>query len=272
MHKDILKRVLIIALLLTLLTQTTVLAAEPEYSYSQKVYVHDLANLLTNEEEQELEELAAYYCTDFDLNVLFLTMDDADGKSTMQYSDDYMDNVFPIGVENNIAFVIDMDNREYYINTMGVAITKLSDDEIDIALDEAYPEMSSGNYYGAFKDMATYCLSEITGKSSLMMNGLFAGLLTAMIACAIIAAIPTAIIVIWLILAHNSANKTQSATKYLSNENYAVINKDEVLIRSYETVQIGYYRPKSSSSGGSRSGSSHRSSSGRSHGGGGRRF
>jgi uncharacterized membrane protein YgcG len=118
--------------------------------------------------------------------------------------------------------------------------------------------------------MATYCLSDITGKSEAMMNGVLAGIISMMLSNSLYSAIPTIIVTIALIIKHNAANKAQSSTKYLSNENYALIDKDEVFVRDYETVQRDYYKPKSSSS--SSGGSSHMSSSGRSHGGGGRRF
>ena len=262
MRKKLISRIIILAMFFIMVVPTLTAHAVGDYQEEQHVYVHDLAGLLSSSEEQELKGLAESYCENFNLNVLFLTTDDAKNKSTMVYSDDYMDALFPTGVENNIAFVIDMDNREYYINTMGIAIEKLDDVEIEQALDRGWSYMLNGDYAGAFKAMAKYCLADVTsGWGSTMLS-----LLTASIPFALII---TAITIVVLITRHNAANKTQSGAKYLSKENYTIVHKDEIFVRSYETVQKDYYRPKSSSSG---CGSSHSSSSGRSHGGGGRRF
>ena len=130
MNKKILYKIIIPIMLFILTVPMVTVYAVDEYSEDQQVYIHDLASLLNSSEEQELRELAESYCENFDLNVLFLTTNDANNKSTMVYSDDYMDDLFPVGVENNIAFVIDMDNREYYVNTMGIAIDKLTDAEL----------------------------------------------------------------------------------------------------------------------------------------------
>ena len=70
-----------------------------------------------------------------------------------------------------------------------------------------------------------------------------------------------------IILNHRKANQTVKSTHYMSSEDYKVVGKREKHVRSYDTVQRGYYASSSSSGG-----SSHSSSSGRSHGGGGRRF
>lgn len=268
-RKTILRAFALILITMLVLPITTVNASE--YNSDQSVYIHDHAGLLTATEEDELKELAEYFCKDWNLNVLFLTTNNTNGKSTLTYSDDYMDDLFPVGVENNIAFIIDMDNRQYYINTMGIAISQLSNYEIDIALDKAFGAMKAGNYGRAMEKMATYCLSNITGKSAMMAGGLLSGIIAFMLSGALWALIPTAIVVVVLISKHNAANKQQTATRYMSSENYTIIDKDEIFVRSYDTVQHNYYKPKSSSSG-SGGGSSHRSSSGRSHGGGGRSF
>lgn len=267
-------RIVILALIFAMLMPITVaFAVESDYPSMQRpmqhVYVHDNANILNQSEESRLTNLAMKYVNAFELNVLFLTIDDADGKSTVRYTDDYMDDFFPVGVEDNIAFVIDMDNREFYINTMGIAIERLTDEDIEKALDKAEPSMKREHYAKAFEKMADFCLDLIVNGESarfgedFVYNMLHIG--------AIIAAIITAIVVIVLVVEHNVANKALSATKYVAKEDYKVIDKSETMVRIYDTVQKNYYKPKTSS-GGRSGGSSHRSSSGRSHGGGGRRF
>ena len=51
---------------------------------------------------------------------------------------------------------------------------------------------------------------------------------------------------------HNSANKQLAAQRYLTEGGYyKVLDKQEVFERTYETVQRGYYKQKTSSNGGS---------------------
>ena len=235
-----------------------------------QIIVDDLANLLSSEEEDLLVERAKDRLGSKNYNILFLTYDDADGYSTMVYSDNYMDDLFPAGTENNIGFIIDMDNREIYINTMGGAIQSLSDYEIEEGLDVGYNYVSEQEYFECLDGMAAYAIPRLGGgynadgslsNSSKVVNGLKTGLVPS--------ALITAVVVGILAISHNKANKSINSNTYVGRDDYNLINKKEKYNRTYETVQKDYYKPKSSSSGG---GSSHRSSGGRSHGGGGRRF
>ena len=255
-----------VVLFATMLMPVTV-HAETE----SQIIVDDLANLLSSEEESLLVERTKDRLGSKNYNILFLTYDDAEGYSTMVYSDDYMDDLFPVGTENNIGFIIDMDNREIYINTMGGAIQSLSDYEIEEGLDIGYNYVSEQEYFECLDGMATYAIPRLGGgynadgtlsAGSKALNGLQAGFIpSALVAAAVVG---------FLAISHNKANKSINPNTYVGKNNYNLINKKEKYNRTYETVQKDYYKPKSSSSGGG--GSSHRSSSGRSHGGGGRRF
>ena len=249
----------------------TAFAASQSYGNST-VYVDDLGDLLSISEENDLMTYFGGLFADRSYNILFLTTNDADGKSTMVWSDDYMDSKFPYD-ENNIAFVIDMDNREIYINTMGNATLCLTDNMIDKALDKGYNYISDYQYYDCLKAMADYCETKLndnpgTGaRDDDTMDVIAEGAINGLIPGGVV----TGILCFILVMNHNKANKVQSATAYIGKDNYEVKDKNEVFVRSYERVHHDYYKPKSSSSGGG-GGSSHRSSSGRSHGGGGRRF
>ena len=161
--------------------------------------------------------------------------------------------------------MVDMQNREIYINTMGKAIDSLSDMMIQKALDKGYAYVVAADYYNTLKEMSVYCLDRLENPLT-WMEGLWGNMLE----LSVWALITVGIIAVFAVLGHNAANRTISATKYLSREDYKVVGKKEKHVRSYDTVERGYYRSSSSSGGGG--GSSHRSSSGRSHGGGGRRF
>ena len=130
------------------------------------VYIHDDASLISGLDHEKLLDVVAQYSEKISFNILFLTYDDAQGKSTKVYSDDYMDNLFPYRAHDNIAFVIDMDNREYYINTMGNAIEWLNDEEIDKALDKGYDDIVEEEYARCLQKVADYCLKELAREQS----------------------------------------------------------------------------------------------------------
>ena len=274
-RKSLFKMIVTWGIMLLVLSMMVLnVSANELYENSEAIYVHDHADILSEKEELELEELARSLIGDFELNVLFLTSNDSQGKGIVAYTDDYMDHLFPVGIEDNICFVICMDIRKYDINTMGIAIEQLNDSEIKNALDKAEPSMISGDYCQALTKMASYCIPNIIGNKVATQEGVLQNLLWAMFAPFPLTAaiIFTIILIVILLSKHNSANRITSASAYMSDEDYEILNKNAVYLNSYETVQHDYYRPKESSGGGSSGGgSSHTSSSGRSHGGGGGR-
>ena len=105
--------------------------------------VFDYADLLTEEEEEDLRYLSEEF-EQYDMSVIFLTTSNAEGHTSRTYSDDFYDdnNFKPDGV----LFLIDMDNREIYVNTVGVGIDIIDDDEIEEILDAGYMYVGDGEY------------------------------------------------------------------------------------------------------------------------------
>lgn len=119
---------------------------------AETVYVYDHADLLTIEEEEELQSYAEVMNDIWKMNFLVITTDDAEGKSSMEYADDFYDAQFPEESEiDGVAYLIDMDHREIYLSTSGLAIRYLTDERIDIILDAAFECVADGDYYGTFK-------------------------------------------------------------------------------------------------------------------------
>ena len=125
-----------------------------------KVYVVDDAKLLTDEEEKALCTELFELCENINYNILFFTYDDAHGATTQNYTDTYMDMLFKSS-NDNIGFIIDMDNREIYINTMGTAITRLNNVEIEQALDVGFEHISNDEYAECLLSMAKSCLERM---------------------------------------------------------------------------------------------------------------
>jgi hypothetical protein len=124
------------------------------------VLIHDNANLLSDNEEKELFDSFSNRCSGLGYNVLFLTIDNTNGQSTKTYTDNYMDQLFS-DYNHNISFIIDMDNREIYINTMGNAIKSLDDKDIENALDVGFAYVCECKYTECLAAMADYCINKL---------------------------------------------------------------------------------------------------------------
>lgn len=223
--------------------------------------VFDYADLLSETQEEELREYAAKY-EKYDISVIYLTTDDTGGYSSMTYSDDFYDT-HPF-LPDGVLFMIDMDNREVYINTVGKCINWLDDDIYDI-LDDTYIYASDGDYFRCLKETSKQACRIIESHTNPLIGAIRPSSVVLLIALGI-----TVVILIILLIKHNKANRKIMAERYMGST-FVVNNKDVVYMGCRQEVIRGYYEQKSSSGGGG-GGSSHRSSGGVSHGGGGRSF
>ena len=109
--------------------------------------VHDLAGLLSDAEVDDLEELLNDLSIYYGLEFVFVTTDDAEGLSSMEYADDFFDYNYGYGSgESGVLCLVDMDNRQIWISTTGIGITYLNDADIEYILDEVYPYLVDGDY------------------------------------------------------------------------------------------------------------------------------
>lgn len=230
--------------------------------------VFDYADLLTTEEEDALRNLSKEYEA-YNMSAIFLTTADAEGKTSMAYSDDFYDN-------NNfksdgVLFMIDMDNREVYVNTVGMGITIISDYEVERILDAGYTYVGNEQYFECLRGMSNYTYGVIDNyeESQEAVSELQWSKPAEIVLTVISGSLPAPIIVIIVLtVKHKKANRQISAENYMGSD-FHVKNKDVSYMGCRQEVLRGYYRQQSSSGGG---GSSHRSAGGISHGGGGRKF
>lgn len=129
-------------------------------SFAAEIKVYDFASLFNLDEVENLQEAATSLAEKYQMDVGIVTTDDAQGKSAMDYADDFYDqNDFGYGVDKDgVLFLIDMDNREIYISTCGKGISYFTDLRISQMLDSIYYFVSDGNYY----DAATDFLDQVT--------------------------------------------------------------------------------------------------------------
>ena len=78
-------------------------------------YVEDAAGLLTQEEIDDLQSEAERLYELYGRDVVIVTTNDTDGKSAMEFADDYFDyNGYS---DEGLLLLVDMGNREWWIST-----------------------------------------------------------------------------------------------------------------------------------------------------------
>ena len=114
--------------------------------------VYDEAGLLTEEERVALSEQVNVLREKTGWDIFAVTIDNANGKSSMAYADDLYD-AQTAEDSNGVLALIDMDNREIYLSTCGEAIRYLEDARIDAILDDAFSYVVDGDYAGCLSTM-----------------------------------------------------------------------------------------------------------------------
>lgn len=263
------------------------------FAISPKVY--DDAGLLSAQEESAIEEKINELTESLNLDIVVVTTTDNKGKTSRAYADDfYDDNGFGFGADaDGLLLLINMEDREVYISTTGIAIQYFTDQRIEAVLDVIYEDLGSANYYKAvdgFLDEIAYYVGlgipknqysqdesvvppsnsyggNSGGYESLQEEKYVTGkrILTYLLISVGIGGLSVGV------MAMN--NKGVSATNentYLRNNSFKITNSVDRHINTKVThVTIKTQSSASSSSGRS---TTHRSSSGRTHGGGGRKF
>ncbi len=251
----------------------------PNLDKSQIKYddVYDFADLLSDEEEKRLSDIASAQGSNYGITLAFLTYDDSFGRTTRTFTDDFFDYFYGLDCDG-ILFAVDMDNRQVYINTMGVAINNVTDEEWDSVLDDTYTYASDGDYNGFFintLDKTLYAFSDDNTAYEPYDYGGEYGVIDSApnpflpTVPSLIASIVVAVIaVLGSFGIHSLNNKAPAGNTYM-DEGFKIISKQEFFRGTRTQVLHDYYKSDSSGGGG---GSSHSSGGGGSHGGGGHGF
>lgn len=246
--------------------------------YADKTLVIDNANLMDSEEVLELNNRANALSEEFNMDIVIVSTDYAEGKTSREYADDFFDyNGFGIGPNyDGILFLIDMDNREAYISTTGAGIMYLTDNRIELILDIVFDSgMAKEDYYGAaigFLDGTEYYLKEgiPSGQYNEPGDRIKENKLTTTdVIIALVGGVGAGGVFALSIKSQYKFKEKSNPYSYRSNSIVNFYNQEDKQINSFITHRI-IPKPKPSSTSGRST--THRSSSGRSHGGGGRKF
>lgn len=243
--------------------------------------------------EQEVDNLEEKLNAD----VVVLTSAEVPYDETAVFADDYFDyNGFGTGEERSgILFLIDMNNREFYISTSGDMIPLLTDERIDSILDEIYPYASAGDYnsgvmvflsgvedvFDELMASGDFKQDEETGRIIPVKRITLAEAAISILTAAVVAG-SACLIVMKRYKRKKSKEAVKAQKGYQNNARFTYTHQDSQLMDTRVTHRVIPKNPPPSGGGGRSSGgtkgfgggfsSTHQSSSGRSHGGGGRKF
>ena len=273
--KKVLSLVVIFALLLTL----PVLA----FAETDKRLLVDEAHLLSSGEFASLSEKLEKMSYDLNFDIVVVTVNSLDGKSAMDYADDYYDyNGYGFGDNRDgCLFLISMEERDWWISTTGYGITAITDYGISYIEDEVVPYLSDGDYYDAFLTFANTVedfLSQARNGSPYDVSNAIDGYtpnerstgdkIKTILICIAVAVIISLIVCFGIKRSYTKAvHFSRDASNYLVPGSLNMENSYDNFL--YSTVTKVKIQSESSSGGGS---STHTSSSGTSHGGGGGKF
>ena len=247
----------------------------PAVDASEKVY--DFAGLYSDSEVEELYLAASKYIETYNLDLVLVTTQDNTKESTRVYAEDFYDyNDFGIGTNyDGVLFVIDMQNREFYMLVSGSAINMYPDSRIDECLEVVFSDIAAGDYYEGTKKfidkISTY--ANIGAPDEYGNEPEPKGLAKLSImpwSSIIISSAIATVVVMWIFIRKNKLVRVAtSSSHYLKSSDIHLIN-ELFLGRNISRSA----RSHDTSSGGGHSGGSSVShgSSGRSHSGGGRNF
>ncbi len=116
------------------------------FAFAYENSVEDYANLFTEEEHDHIVSDAIDYSASTDISLAILTIETAQGHTSEEYANDYIDNLIDSEgwSEDSMLFLIDMDNRNVWISTTGRAEDIYYD--ADLIIDGGYDELVSGEY------------------------------------------------------------------------------------------------------------------------------
>lgn len=139
---------LLMAVLLTVLTGLSVQICGIMAYAAPAERVFDNAGLFTETEREYLERKAVQTGDKLDMDVVVLTISDAEGKSALRFADDYYEeNGFGTGRKHSgVLYLIDMDNREIALSTLGDMDLYLTDERVDSLLEQLFEEVTDGHY------------------------------------------------------------------------------------------------------------------------------
>ncbi|MDU4884224.1 MAG: TPM domain-containing protein [Clostridium celatum] len=233
--------------------------------------VVDDAKLLSQDEAQKLREDIENFREKYNMDAVIVTSKDLEGKSTMDYADDYYDyNGYGLGDnKSGILLLIDMNDRKIWISTSGDAIEYFTDNRIESIISDISKYLSDAEYFDAcniFLNNIQYYIDSGIPEGQYTYSEEEHTLKIVLIALGV-AAIVAGVTCIVVVNSYKNS-KSVSSINYIDNNSIVFTKRRDIFINTF-TTKTKIERNNSSGGNGS---STHRSSSGNTHGGGGGSF
>ena len=124
-------------------------------AYAATNHLVDDAGLLTNTDAANLETKLSQISDRYNVDVVIVTVDSADGKSPMDFADDYYDyNGYRT---DGILLLVSMEDSDWWVSTTGYGITAITDAGLDYMSDRFVPYFSDGEFAEGFDAFANLC-------------------------------------------------------------------------------------------------------------------
>ena len=207
----------------------------------QQLYknVYDYAEILSEKEINDLYKIIRKFDNQ-NISTVFVTTNDTNNLSDIEYADVVYDDTcknlkYP---NDGLLFLINIQSKTLYINTVGKCIQGIPREYIDHVLNSVYLYATREEYGMCLKSMAEECFdvySTQTDNNSLHSIAIPTG------KSLIFSFAVTALIVSMLLLAHYNSNKSPSAKMYSDNDFY-VNFKNDVFIGDTKEIIHNYYK------------------------------
>lgn len=241
--------------------------------------MNDSAQLLTEDEDNELEASLEELSVRQSFDVVIATIDSLDGEgytSMEEYADDLYDYCqFGYGANRDgVLLLISKGDRKWHISTCGYGITAFTDAGIQYLGQQMTPDMADGDYAAAFRTFIRWTDAYVTaareGHPYDVNNMPHEPLSILYLGLALVIGLVTALIVTGVMKSQlKSVAPQPDASTYVRQGSMRLTNQhDRFLYRDVHRTE----RPKASDSSDSGGSSTHTSSSGTTHGGGGGSF
>lgn len=233
--------------------------------------VVDDAKLLSQNEVQKLREDIENFREKYNMDAVIVTSMDLEGKSTMDYADDYYDyNGYGLGDnKSGILLLIDMNDRKIWISTSGDAIEYFTDNRIDSIISDISKYLSDAEYFEAcniFLNNIKYYIDSGIPEGQYTYSEEEHTLKIVLIALGVAAIVAGGTCIVVVNSYKNS--KSVSSINYIDNNSIVFTKRRDIFVNTF-TTKTKIERNNSSGGNGS---STHSSSSGNTHGGGGGSF
>ena len=247
----------------------------PTFAASDLPRLVDNADLLTDSEESTLLSKLNEISERQQADVVVVTADTLDGKTPMDYADDFYDyNGYSFGADKDgVLLLVSLEDRDWWMSTTGYGITAITDAGIEYISEKFLSDLSDGDYADAFTTYAELCDDFFTqarsgqpydtGHMPKQPFNIARNLLIALIVGFVIALIATGVMKGKL----KTVRFQSAASNYVKANSMNVTESRDMFLYTHVDRRA---KPKDTDS--SSGSGTHTSSSGSTHGGGGGKF